>query len=359
MLSPVTRLSLAMPVVAMLGFLSAPALAQTPPVSTPAMYKWTKGDQQFFRWTEQLKSKTTGSPGVESEAVSGRVSTMTWDVTDVKDGIATVKATYNGYAVETQQPKKPLIRYDSLNPQAADTDGVLASVYGPIVGESFTFMVDGKGTVSKVEGMKAIVAKMREKAKDVQGSSTDLNDLNNTMSDERIGKNLERVLAGGSDKAVKAGDTWSDTLELPLPQVTFGSIKTERQITLKSIEKGVATIVFAIKISLVELKEGDPNKAMASMLNPTLVDGTGSGERTLNEKGQIIKSSFNLVVPIEMSYPGQGKIKIAMTFTPMLEKLDKLPAAKAVQAPSTPAPGIAKPDAPAPNIGTKPVPDKK
>ncbi|MBC7773684.1 MAG: hypothetical protein H7210_14420 [Pyrinomonadaceae bacterium] len=352
MLSHIARLGLVSPVVAMVGLLAAPAVAQN---ATPAMYTWTKGDQQFFRWTEQTKGKLAGSPGMESETTSARVSTVTWDVTDVKDGIATIKVTYNGISLETQMPKGPVAKYDSLSPQGSDSP-VLTSVFGPIVGESFTFMVDGKGNVSKVEGMKAVTAKLKEKAKDVQGSSTYLNELNNSMSDERIKKNLERVISGGSDTAVKVGDTWSDSLELPLPQPTLGSMKTERQMTLKSIDAGVATIGFAIKISHIEPKEGDPAKAMFDMVKPKMDNATGTGERIINEKGQIVKSAFTLNVPIDITMPGQDmKIKNTMNMMLSLEKLDKAPVASVPQAPpAAPAP----PAGASPNLGNTP-PAKK
>lgn len=320
MLAPAFRLAIVSPVVAVLGFIAPAAMAQN---ATPAMYKWTKGDKQFFRWSEQSKTKLSGSPGMESESVQGRISTQTWDVTDVKDGVATIKATYNAFAIESQMPKGPINKYDSQNAQDVQSGSVLSAVFGPIVGESFTFMVDGTGNVTKVEGMAAIVAKMKERSKDVQGSTTYSNDLTKTMSDERIRKNLARVLAGGSEKGVKAGDTWTDTLDLPLER--FGGMKLDRTVTLQSVEKDLAILGFAIKISLNELKDGDPDKAMMSVFNPKMENATGTGERRLNGKGQLIKSAFNLMLPIEMSYPGQGTIKSEMNIRLSLDRLEKLP----------------------------------
>src|SRR5262249_1015620 len=142
---------------------------------------------------------------------------------------------YEGIAVESHSPKMQAVSYDSTKGGPLDTGNPLAPVFAAHIGKSFTFTVDPRGEVTKVVGIKQLLADVAATVSVYPSSGVVMDGLKRNISDETMAVSLRRVLTGLPDKAVKAGDTWTDNFDLPI--VGGGSFKTERTFTLKDVSK--------------------------------------------------------------------------------------------------------------------------
>lgn len=309
---------------ALVGVLSSASFATD---TSNVAYQWKKGTKIYYRWTEMLDQAMSAGPGMDSKTQNGRVSTVTWDVKEVTpEGVAKITMTYNGFAVVSQLQRVPEpMKWDSLAPASSDATSPLAMIFSHVVGQSINFTVDARGNVSKVEGMEDLAKKLRQAAVDTPGAGTFVNGIQVGYTADQMKANIERVLSGNPEKAVKADDTWTDSVNIPYPQ--FGSFKLERTHKLESLDATKAKIGVAIKVTLNEPKEGDPAKAMFAMMSPKVNDGKGSATRTINlEKGYPEESKLSMNVPIEMTMSAQNMtVKNNLTTTIVLERLEQLP----------------------------------
>ena len=159
------------------------------------------------------------------------------------------------------------MKYDSetADPAAAGIDGILAKVYGGLLGKDFEVMLDKEGTVQSVSGMDEILAAMIESFGNDMQLQQVAQSLQAQFSDEAMKGTFNQSFQMYPGKAVKVGDTWevkqeSDAGGMPM--------KIKSTYMLKSAGSGKATLDV---VSDIDGMDGS-------------LKGTQGGEITMDQK---------------------------------------------------------------------------
>lgn len=170
--------------------------------------KFREGRQQFVEMTLKLRQKLN----MQGQIMDQHIDTTTVveeAVEGVKDGIATVRMTFDRMAMSTKVPAMPgaSMSFDSdapdENPGAAR---MLRPIFGEMIGKSLLMKIGPDGTVHELTGMQAIHDRITKEAA--------ANPIWMNMR-EQFTDAAARVEYGESrfdflpDKPVAVGDTWS------------------------------------------------------------------------------------------------------------------------------------------------------
>lgn len=314
-------------------------------------YKWNKGDVLHYRSVQDTTGKMAAM-GMERKTSQKQEFVHRLEVKEVgDDGAATLDMVVVSVKASMDQGTGTPGEYDSSKsgeelyvgpPQLRP----MMETMGMLVGEHTTMVVDGMGSVRKVEGMNKVVEKMLAK----MGSANPIvaRNLRNTMGDEAVRGNMEQFFKVLPEKAVKPGDTWSSTFEQSSPGMG-GRMKVDSDWTFAGPEalNGTAGVKMTsvMKIDVAPAKEGEET-GLAPGMKMTVTDGKGSGESYFDPKaGQLLKAVVNMNLPIEISMSAQGQNMAMKNETASKFTFERIPAPAAVPAPA-PAPGEKKGDEP-------------
>lgn len=213
------------------------------------------------------------------------VQSITWgyqlEVTEVKEGVMTIKTTYDHIKMSNDNQVYNL-SYDSKEP--LDSTNIFAFVMSNFIDKSFTMDVSSDGTVSNIVGFDdiftSILAELGEDGEII------IQNLRSQFSEETVSENLELGFKIFPKEVVKIGDTWN------IMNIVNGpfSMDIDNTYTLKSIKSGVATVELTSTI-----KQDDEITGIADLPGAEIsIDGSQKGELQIEIKtGLVIKSTIN------------------------------------------------------------------
>lgn len=301
-------------------------------------YKWNKGDVVHYRSLQDNAGKMTTMVGEQKTSQQQDV-VHRFEVTDVAaDGTATLDMSLLSVKITMVQGETPPSTYDSTKPADKQYEGSprlrpMIEPMGAMIGEHLTVVIDTAGNVRKVEGMSKVLEKMVGKMGTPNPNAT--RNLRATFNDEAMRGNLERYFKVLPEQAVKAGDEWSSMYEQPIPGFG-GRMKSSSAWKLESVDGGVAKMSSTVKVEGVPPKEGEEQAPAKT----TITDGKGDGRVEFDNKaGQLVKSTLNLVLPLEISMSGpngQGmSIKNESTIKSTYERIPAPATTEGAKAPAS------------------------
>jgi len=144
---------------------------------------------------------------------------------------------------------------------------MISKIFGGLIGQSFSMVVNKNGEVVEVKGMTEIFDNMIERVglDTMQGGKQAIAGFKEQFSDEQVKKNFSESFNMLPNKNIKIGDTWNISTD---KSVMGMGIKTENTYTLKEI-KGNQAIVDIVSTFLTDKTE----EGMLAME----MDGTQTG----------------------------------------------------------------------------------
>ena len=268
-------------------------------------YRWVEGEQMRYRQTQESSMTMSGLPGFDGAVVTQKmVQIMRVTVEKVTaDGSVTLRETFESVRMEQNTPMGSTV-FDSTSPAKPDQPpSPVDSVMSAMIGESITLVLAPDGKVSKVEGMSRIMDKMFASLPQDPLSSQVLGQLKASMSDESFGSAFGQTFATFPNRALKAGDTWSDQAQANNP--IAGRLTTATTYTVKSIDSANGSTIARIAQAQTIKQEAGPEAASPfSALGMTmkLGESKSQGEILFDiTSGRLQKTALESDMPMTMS----------------------------------------------------------
>lgn len=295
---------------------AVPAMAE----SVLIKRKFDAGASHLLETKTQATQEMSGMPNVPA----GETMKMKFDsvvcrreqVKDGKMGKKEVTATFD-HAVQTYDIPMMggTLEFDSDDMENEEAAPQLATIFGPMIGESIKYEVGRDGKVLNFSGMEEIAKKIEAKAT--------MNMFWGQMKDQFTDKSARRQYAEDPlliypGKEISVGDTWSATSTEERPRIGTMLQKFAYKLDRIGTDNGrkVAFISYTFDVSSAndtEKKngaEGEEKKEEAG----GHVKGTGTGKAVYDiERGIIVNNDSESKTDIEMSLAamgGQGTMKI-------------------------------------------------
>ncbi len=179
-----------------------------------------------------------------------------------------ILTTFKKIGFNTKSPQGDM-SFDSDVDATPDDMGsaMISKIFGGLIGQSFSMVVNKNGEVVEVKGMTEIFDNMIERVglDTMQGGKQAIAGFKEQFSDEQVKKNFSESFNMLPNKNIKIGDTWNISTD---KSVMGMGIKTENTYTLKEI-KGNQAIVDIVSTFLTDKTE----EGMLAME----MDGTQTG----------------------------------------------------------------------------------
>jgi hypothetical protein len=289
-------------------------------------YRWTKGEVLRYRVVQETNAAMSGIPGMGEMNVRN-VMTQVQEMTtkDVAaDGTATVLNKFASMRMEMGTPMGTFV-YDSTQPPDPNANEVVAQIaasMGAMIGESITIVMSPNGAVQKIEGMTAVLEKVKKTVPQA-GAFGALGGIDSMFSDEALKGSFGQGFGELPTTPVKPGDSWKSEIKMPNP---FGTMTVAMTYNLKSVDTTGGRDL--AKIATTAAIKAAPNATPPPMPMPMTIqftDGTGQGELLFDRKlGRVQKTSAETTLPMTMSMTtpdGQSVNLTALTKTTMTMEL--------------------------------------
>lgn len=293
-------------------------------------YKWNKGETITYRMTTDTKTKMSGIPGMgDIDMTQKQVMISSMNVKDVAaDGVATVVLSFDTIQVTMEHPMMGKMSYDSDKKDDNAKGNPLASSFGAMIGETMTFVIEPTGAVRSAEGMNRIIKKVIDAVeKENPGAGAIMEQqLQGAFGDEAMRKTYEQALKILPDKPVKTGDTWTTSMDMPMPGM--GTLKSNITSTYQGTDKAdgrsVAKIANTVVINLDPAAVNNPDAKIE------LKDGKGDGVNLFDiERGQLHKGTANATIPMTIIAKGPNgdpmTMTQAVTSVTLIERIESRP----------------------------------
>jgi len=313
--------------VCFIGLLSALTVNTAMAESVLIKRKFEAGSSHLFESKTQATQEMSGMPNVpKGESMTMKFDTVLCRREQVKDramGKKEITATFDRAVQIFDMPMMGgTLEFDSDDAENEEAAPQLATIFGPMVGESIKYEVGRDGKVLNFSGMVEIAKKIEAKAT--------MNMFWGQMKDQFTDKSGRRQYAEDPlliypGKEVAVGDTWSATSKQERPRM--GTIVEEFNYKLDRIgtENGrkVAFISYTTNVSSeggkVE-KKADDAKGEEKESGGSRVKGSGKGKAVYDiELGMIVSNESESKSDIRMSLSemggGEGTMKIRSTVT--------------------------------------------
>ena len=217
-----------------------------------------KGSKYEYH-TEMVQNIKTMVMGQEILAEMAMGVTYLMEIIDKEEDTTTMQFTYNGiaYAVSSSFMK---MEYDSKKPNEnpSDIDIMLSKMFSEMLGKSFVAVFAADGTTLSLTGMETIGENMTNA---IAGDGQMLAQLGAQMKQQFSGdavKNMfEQSFKFYPANPVRTGNSWNTEIATTLNNF---SVISKTKYTLKSVNRGVATITFVTKMDMnpeTSLMEGE------------------------------------------------------------------------------------------------------
>jgi hypothetical protein len=290
-------------------------------------YRWTAGEEVRYRISLETNSIVSGMPGMGDMTVDQTLAqVIKIAVADVAaDGTATLRQTFESVKMDMNGPMGR-IAYDTASPPTAPNPMTepLKQVLGAMVGQTITVVQAPDGTVRKVEGASAIVARITSGMPQDPAAAALTQGLKSMLSDDAMRATLEQSFSKLPAGPVKSGDTWNG--EISIGNDMIGKINGAVTFTLKALEGPADAALARIAVSMV-MKQVTAPPAGPNDMKVQLGDSRGQGEMTFDvARGRIRRSTMKTDMPstVTMTGPdGTVDMRNKSTTTMTMELIEK------------------------------------
>ena len=249
------------------------------------------GESHEMKMT-QTQNITQTAGGQEQKVKQVQEMVMELDVLSVDaNGVMDVEMTYKSMKMTMDISTGQHIDFNSINPKPVDPnkpdEKMIAAMFSAIVGSKIQMKMKPTGETYDVRGLKAILAKMKEKI----GSSPEAQGLEgffDKMFDEKQVKEMTgSMLCMFPAEPVAVGDTWYNTISMNFVM----PIDIDTTYILKQRKDGIAYIDAAAKMDIGDSSKAieiDPNNKMSMQISGTMNSTSQVDEKTgLTHKGNM------------------------------------------------------------------------
>jgi uncharacterized protein DUF6263 len=298
------------------GFLWVALGGLAPQDGVALEWKLSKGDVLRYRVTQDSKQTFEGL-GQPMEGVAKLGLVLRFEVTEVADGVASIRARYEAARVELKRPARETIAFDSSKPGAMQN---LADPYSimlaGVLGQEFGFKADRRGKISDTSGGNEIVERMLAVLGNHPNKNPTRDALLENFGDAAISRTLTLLFGvvpnkTADGKGVKVGDQWGNEIDWPL--ASLGKVVFDRKMTLRNFEivkgDGCAKVDITTKATL----QVDPKSPGAAQFEVQTKEAGGSGEMIFSlakKRVRSVSSRQTLAVHCVPKLPETAPVKI-------------------------------------------------
>jgi hypothetical protein len=267
----------------------------------------------------------SGVPGMGEMNITNTMTQMVQQTTQdvAADGTGTIQALFESIKMEMGTPMGTFV-YDSAVPANTGDPMVaqIAAMVGGMVGESLTIVMSPNGAIQKIEGMSAILEKVK-KANPQAVAGLGIPGLDSVLSDDAMKGTFGQGFPAFSSTPVKPGDTWKQDVTLPNP---FGTMTVATVFTFKAVETaGGKEVARIVSTSTVKATPGSKPPPLPLPMTIQFSDGTGQGELLFDRRlGRSQKATFETTLPLNLSMTAPDGTPVnmaALTKTTMVVEL--------------------------------------
>jgi len=265
-------------------------------------YRWKQGDVLVYTTTLKTTTTMSGMPGMGDvsfdQTMTQRIRLLAAAV--APDGTATLHQTTEAVSVEMAGPMGK-VAYDSADPKSAEKDHAaeaLGKVFGGMIGTTISVTMAATGAIQRIDGIQKVLDKITQDLPQERSGGPIVQGLKSVLSEEAVRASLEQSFPRLPSQAVKPGDTW--TGQIALGSEVIGRISGAQTFTLKSLDRGAASIAVALALK----QESAPPVGPAG-LTMKLGESRGDGQIEFDvANGRIRTSTMNTEMPSTMSTVG-------------------------------------------------------
>jgi hypothetical protein len=199
----------------MLALIIDPAVARA---DDPVTLAWSLKEGDTFYLKQTISREQTAEAGGRKQDTKSEVTTVIrFKVKAARDGETVMEMTYLDIRASAQGGR----------PQSIDPNSRFA-------GSSMTVTLDGKQTVTKLEGHAAFLDKLSG------GDKAARKQLEAVLSESTVRQIVTVMFVPTPEKPVKVGDSWAKTDRIRLGEL--GEMTTNAKFTLEGVKDGAATV---------------------------------------------------------------------------------------------------------------------
>src|SRR5262249_38592651 len=213
-------------------------------------YRWKQGDVLVYTTTLKTTTTMSGMPGMGDvsfdQTMTQRIRLLAAAV--APDGTATLHQTTEAVSVEMAGPMGK-VAYDSADPKSAEKDHAaeaLGKVFGGMIGTTISVTMAATGAIQRIDGIQKVLDKITQDLPQERSGGPIAQGLKSVLSEEAVRASLEQSFPRLPSQAVKPGDTW--TGQIALGSEVIGRISGAQTFTLKSLDRGAASIAVALAL---------------------------------------------------------------------------------------------------------------
>lgn len=232
-------------------------------------------------------------------------------VTGVVEGVATLESTIESFTIDAEPSSLDALGagspgrfvYDSSRPEAArGLAAGQAAVLAGVVGSSFRTEIESGGKVRSMSGLESLSRIMTAPLEGSRGLGALAGALRSAAGDGALSQALSPGFSLIPPEPVRAGETWTSTLDQPLPMI--GSARTTWTSRLSRADRrGGSSLATVESTAVIDLKNTEANGVLPTSLI-TFDQGRGSAT-TVHDvtRGRAVSSSMELWLPITVRIP--------------------------------------------------------
>ncbi len=260
-----------------------------------------KGQTYKMKTTQEMKINQMIPGQQQAMTINQKTSGINiYTVEDVQpDGSIVLKITHDTISFKQAIPMQNVdIEYDSANPSSSNTtdpmSSMVSSIFGAIVGQSFTVAIAPDGKVKEIKGADVILTRINEKINKLQLPNDAMRvnietRIKSQYNEEALRANTENSFNQYPDKPIGIDDTWqkrTTVMEGGFPMIV------DTIYTLKERKDGIVVIdIFA----MIQTDRSARPVEMGAMKMQYNISGSVTGTVEMNEStGWTNRSNQNL-----------------------------------------------------------------
>lgn len=291
---------------------SGSGTVSAPPAGPVALkVKWTIGKEYVMR-TEMNETVEFNVPDEPKPVKQVRSMTMDYTLSVLKElaeGSRELELKFTASKVNFTEGARQTMNFDSTRDAAPDASDPMGSLFHRLIGEHVRLVLDANGKVTKVEGFDAFAGRV------MGNGQSQAKAMFKQMFNEDSFKQLGMFAEGMPDHAVKAGDHWTENLEMSNP---IGIIVIHTKNTFKEWEahagRQCVRIAFQGDISS---KPGPTSGNVSTKLG----SGTISGQTWFDPAvGMVVEADDEEDMPLQIKNRGRlitGQVQRKASYTLM------------------------------------------
>jgi hypothetical protein len=286
--------------------------------------EWKFSSGQVFKQVISQETKSTAAVGSQNiETNMNQTLDVVWKIAEVDDQkVATVEAEITRIRVKISNVGMNLDFDSEAEVPQEGVAAMLAPAFKAMVNAKFTLKVDPRG--------KVLDSTISQETLDTLKSLPNMGPMSQMINKDTLVSMVQQGMVTLPEEPVEKGDSWTDTMEIDLPQI--GTMKANTKLTYEGPEELDGKTLQRVSMQLTS----DITPAAGGMFKITLKDQSSSGVLYFDaEGGRISHSELKQQMTMSMEVAGnQIEQKMDQTIKATLQ-----PAAGAQSAPNS-SPGV-------------------